>query len=110
MLFKKKEFSIDLETGEIIDTSVIDCYGGGKGKTTYLPSPQQQQQAPVVAPIQPIVQEASVELDADEKETNKEKKQNTNKGSLKVPLTVSEKAGLNTGSNINSSTGSGLNI
>lgn len=100
MLFKKKEFNIDLETGEIIDTSIIDCYGGGKGRTTVQAPPPQ----PIVAPPAPV-QEASVELDAEEKETNKDKKQNTSKSSLKVPLAVSEKAGLNIGS----ATGTGLN-
>ena len=62
MLFKKKEFSMDLETGLIIDESVIDCYGGGKGGVTYQP-PEPQ---PIVSPTPPI-EEASVELDEEEK-------------------------------------------
>lgn len=89
MLFKKKEFSIDLETGLIIDESVIDCYGGGKGASYQAPEPQ-----PIVSPTPPI-EEASVEPDEEEKE----KKTNSGKGQLKVPLSVGEKAGLNTGSN-----------
>ena len=87
MLFKKKEFSIDLETGLIIDESVIDCYGGGKGVSYQPPEPQ-----PIVSPTPPI-EEASVELDEEEKE----KKTNSGKGQLKVPLSVGEKAGLNIG-------------
>ena len=96
MLFKKKEFSIDLETGLIIDESVIDCYGGGKGGGSYQP-PEPQ---PIVSPTPPI-EEASVELDEEEKE----KKTNSGKGQLKVPLSVGEKAGLNIGSN-----SGGLNV
>ena len=95
MLFKKKEFSIDLETGLIIDESVIACYGGGKGASYQAPEPQ-----PIVSPTPPI-EEASVELDEEEKE----KKTNSGKGQLKVPLSVGEKAGLNTGSN-----SGGLNV
>lgn len=95
MLFKKKEFSIDLETGLIIDESVIDCYGGGKGASYQAPEPQ-----PIVSPTPPI-EEASVEPDEEEKE----KKTNSGKGQLKVPLSVGEKAGLNTGSNSD-----GLNV
>ena len=87
MLFKKKEFSIDLETCLIIDESVIDCYGGGKGASYQPPEPQ-----PIVSPTPPI-EEASVELDEEEKE----KKTNSGKGQLKVPLSVGEKAGLNIG-------------
>ena len=96
MLFKKKEFSMDLETGLIIDLSVIDCYGGGKGGVTYQP-PEPQ---PIVSPTPPI-EEASVELDEEEKE----KKTNSGKGQLKVPLSVGVKAGLNTGNN-----SGGLNV
>ena len=97
MLFKKKEFSIDLETGLIIDESIIDCYGGGKGGGVKYEAPEPQ---PIVSPTPPI-EEASVELDEEEKE----KKTNSGKGQLKVPLSVGEKAGLNTVSN-----SGGLNV
>jgi hypothetical protein len=55
--------------------------GGGKGSA---PAP-----APMVAPTAPV-EEASVEMDDEEKT----KKANTGKSTLKVPMEISEKAGL----------------
>jgi len=87
MKFEMFKQVINLETGEVIDNSVIDCYGGGKGGTIYVP-PEPQ---PIIQPT-PAVEEASVEMDDEEEERTK-----TNKGDLKVPLAVSERAGLNSG-------------
>jgi hypothetical protein len=56
--------------------------GGGKGSSA--PAP-----APVVAPTAPV-EEASVEID----EETKKDKLNTGKSTLKVPMAISEKAGL----------------
>ena len=88
---------IDLETGIIVDDSLFDCYGGGKGGASYeAPEPQ-----PIVAPTTPV-EEASVELD----EEDDKKKLSTGKESLKIPLTTSPTTGLSAASG----SGSGLGI
>lgn len=55
--------------------------GGGKGSA---PAP-----APIIAPTAPV-EEASVEID----EETKKDKLNTGKSTLKIPMAISEKAGL----------------
>ena len=56
--------------------------GGGKGSAVQTP-------APIIAPTAPV-EEASVEID----EETKKDKLNTGKSTLKIPMAISEKAGL----------------
>jgi len=106
MIFKKFEGSstLNLETMEFEDNSVLDCYGGGKGgggSTIASPQVQPEEIQKEVEPTAPI-QVAEVELEEDEDDIDSKSK--TSKKSLKVPLEVSENAGLNN-VNLGGSTG-----
>lgn len=72
-------------------------YKGGKGSA---PKPQ-----PIIPPSAPV-QDASVELETEDDE-NKTDKNKSSKSSLKVPLEISEKAGL---SNVSSGGTTGLKV
>lgn len=86
-LFAEPKF--DYNNGQIVicnDGLDLNCYGGGgKGAA---PAPQ-----PMVQPTPPV-QEASVEIGADNFDAEQKKKAQSGKGSLKLPLTPVEDTGL----------------
>lgn len=73
-------------------------YKGGKGQAT--PEPQK------IIPPTPPVQEAGIGLEEDEEDMGNKSK--TSKASLKIPLEVSQNAGLSNTSNVGGGSSTGL--